>query len=130
MNLARRSLVLGSLTLVAACGGGRDETPTAPSPGPGSAVTITIGADGVTTPRTVTISPGSRVSFVNNHNRAHDISSDPHPDHTDCPEIDQIGVLQPGQTALTGNLTVTRTCGFHDHNIPTDRNLQGTIRIQ
>ncbi len=130
MNRLPLHLVLGLLTLIAACGGG-DDTPTAPSPGTGtSAATLTIGANGVTTPNAVTIAPGSRVTFVNNHNRAHDISSDPHPDHTDCPEIDQIGVLQPGQTALTGNLTVTRTCGFHDHNIPTDRNLQGTIRIQ
>lgn len=58
------------------------------------------------------------------------MSSDPHPTHTDCPEINQVGFLTAGQTKQTGNLTTARTCGFHDHNRPTDASLQGTITIQ
>jgi plastocyanin len=127
-------------TTAVACGGG--DSPTSPSTGGGSTgggttggggtatSTITIGADGRVSPSTVTVSPGSRVTFVNNHNAPHDMSSDPHPEHTDCPEIDQVGFLNPGQSRQTGNLNTVRSCGFHDHNRPGDTGLQGRIVIQ
>jgi plastocyanin len=81
-------------------------------------------------PRTVTISVGSRVTFVNNDTRVHDMASDPHPDHTACPAINDVGFLQPGQSRTTGNLNTPRSCGFHDHNQPSATSLQGTIVIQ
>jgi plastocyanin len=123
-----------ALIAAAACGGGSSNsgggggTPTAPTPTPTTA-TITITASGVS-PRTVTISAGSRVTFVNNDTRAHDMASDPHPSHTACPEINDVGFLQPGQSRTTGNLNTARTCGFHDHNRDTDTSLQGSIVIQ
>jgi hypothetical protein len=58
------------------------------------------------------------------------MSSDPHPGHTDCPAINQAGFLSAGQSRLTGNLNTVRTCGFHDHDQPTNTSLQGTIVIQ
>jgi hypothetical protein len=58
------------------------------------------------------------------------MTSDPHPDHTDCPEINQVGTLTRGQTRETGNLVVTRTCGFHDHDDDRNTNLQGRIVIR
>jgi len=70
------------------------------------------------------------VTFTNNDSRPHDMESDPHPEHTDCPEINQAGFLTPGQTRLTGNLNTVRRCGFHDHGEAENRNLQGTIIIQ
>jgi len=57
------------------------------------------------------------------------MNSDPHPEHTDCPAINQVGFLQPNQTKQTGALNVVRSCGFHDHNQPTTTALQGTIVI-
>ena len=127
-----------ALITAAACGGGGYSngdgggTPTTPSPSPtpapGSA-TITITSSGVS-PRTVTISVGSSVTFVNNDTRAHDMASDPHPVHTECPAINAVGFLQPGQSRATGTLNTARTCGFHDHNRDTDTSLQGTIVIQ
>jgi plastocyanin len=122
----------------ASCGGG--DSPSSPSPAPtpaptptptpgGSTATITITSAGVS-PRSVTIAVGGRVNFVNNDTRVHDMSSNPHPEHTDCPAINQAGFLQPGQSRETGNLTTPRTCGFHDHNRDTDTTLQGTIVIQ
>ena len=60
--------------------------------------TITIGTDGRVSPASVTIAPGGRVTIVNNHTRPHDMSSDPHPEHTQCPEINQIGFLTSGQS--------------------------------
>jgi len=40
-----------------------------------------------------------------------------------------VGFIVPGQTKLTGNLNVVRTCGFHDHNQPDVTRLQGSIVI-
>jgi plastocyanin len=123
------------------CGGGND-SPSSPSPAPspsptptptptpgGSTPTITITSAGVS-PRSVTIAVGGRVNFVNNDTRPHDMSSNPHPEHTDCPAMNQAGFLQPGQSRETGNFTTARTCGFHDHNRDTDTTLQGSIVIQ
>jgi plastocyanin len=78
----------------------------------------------------VTIAAGGRVTFVNNDSRAHDMESDPHPDHTDCPAINDVGFLSPGQTKVTNTLTAVRRCGFHDHNQPDTASLRGPIVIQ
>jgi plastocyanin len=124
----RRVLLLLSLAAVS-CGGG--STPSAPNPAPSpSGPTITISSSGVVSPRELAVSPGARVLFVNNDSRRHDMGSDPHPEHTDCPEINQVGVLNPGQSRETGNLVAVRTCGFHDHDNPNNANLQGRIVIR
>ena len=119
----------------AACGGSSPTTPTPPTTAPpagGNAqtATITIGADGRVTPASVTIAPGGRVTFINNHNLPHDMSSDPHPEHTDCPPMAQVGFLTPGQQRTSGNFNTARTCGFHDHDRPEITALQGRIIIQ
>ena len=101
----------------------------APAPAPSGGTTITITSSGVS-PRVLTVSAGTRVTFVNNDTAVHDMNSDPHPEHTDCPEINQVGFLTAGQTKLTGNLTRARTCAYHDHNRPNVQNLQGSIVIQ
>jgi len=111
---------------LASCGG---SSPSAPPPPP-SGPTITISSSGVVTPKELTVSPGSRVVFINNDTRRHDMASDPHPDHMDCPEINQVGVLNAGQSDETGNLNEVRTCGFHDHDNPLNTNLQGQIVIR
>ena len=122
-----------------ACGGGGSTpaapttptSPTNPPTGPNpSTATITIGADGRVSPSSVTIAPGGRVTMVNNHNQPHDMSSDPHPEHTQCPEMNQIGFLSAGQSRTSGNFNTARTCGFHDHNLPDNTGLQGRVIIQ
>jgi plastocyanin len=129
--IAASSIVLLAF-FVSACGG--DDGPTAPSGGGGGgntgavAATITITASGAS-PRDVTVAPGSRVTFVNNDTRPHDMASDPHPEHTNCTEI-TVGFLQPSQSATTQNLNRVRQCPYHDHNQPDVVSLQGTIRIQ
>jgi plastocyanin len=123
---------------VMACGGGGGSTPTTPttptSPTnpttPTATATITIGTDGRVSPSSVTITPGGRVTMINNHSRPHDMSSDPHPEHTQCPEINQIGFLSTGQSRTSGNFNTARTCGFHDHNEENNTALQGRIIIQ
>jgi hypothetical protein len=76
------------------------------------------------------VPPGTRVTFVNNDTRVHEMNSNPHPEHTDCPEINQIDLITVGQTKLTGNLNTVRTCGFHDHLNPFADNLMGSIVIR
>jgi plastocyanin len=119
---------------VTACGGSSNGSPTSPSPsgsGPGpSGATITIGANGAVSPAQVTIAVGQSVTFVNNDSRAHEMESDPHPIHTDCPSMNAVGNLTAGQTKLTNAFTTARTCGFHDHNNPDSTALQGRIVIQ
>jgi plastocyanin len=128
-----RFLVAASLGAVVACGGG-NSNPMTPglgtgSPGP-SGATITISAGGVVSPSAVTINSGESVTFVNNHSQSHQIASNPHPAHTDCPAINALDTINGGQTKLTNALTTSRTCGFHDHNDPSNGSLQGTITIR
>ena len=82
-------------------------------------------------PKNIIVARGSQVTFINNDNQAHNMTSDPHPDHTDCPEINQVGFLSGGQSRQTGNMVTNRTvCGFHDHDLPDVAGLQGSITIQ
>jgi plastocyanin len=126
--------ISGGLALALACGG----SSTAPSPTPGGGgggggavgATITINANGVLTPSTVTINSGERVAFVNNHNRPHQMSSDPHPNHTDCPPINSLPTLGAGQSGQTNALTTARTCGIHDHLDDRNTSLLGSIVIR
>ena len=132
-SVVKQAVLAGVLAAGVACGGSSNN-PNNPGGGGGSAgtsgATITISNAGVVSPSAVTINPGESVTFVNNDTRSHEIASNPHPAHTDCPAINALGVLQAGQTRLTNALTTSRTCGFHDHNDDTNRNLQGTITIR
>jgi plastocyanin len=118
-----------ALSVCAACGGesGALTPPATPSPNP---YTITISGSGIVGPKELTVPPGSRVLFVNSHSSRHDVTSDPHPDHLDCPELNQVGVLNAGQSRESGNLVDVRTCGYHDHDDPNNVNLRGSITIR
>ena len=125
---------LAAACLAAGCGG----SSTGPSSSGGNnsggsggsttTTTITLTSSGAS-PRDITVSAGSRVTFVNNDSQPHDMNSNPHPEHTDCPALN-IGFIAAGAQGITLNLTTARTCGFHDHNQPSNTNFQGTIRIQ
>lgn len=83
-------------------------------------------------PKQLPVSPGTRVQFVNNDTAIpfHEMNSDPHPEHTDCPAINDVGFIVPRQTKETGNLNTVRTCGYHDHNRDSDTRWQGQIIIR
>lgn len=135
ISIAFAAAVFVAVTALACGGGGSTPTtPTTPTPPPSggnpTTATITIGTDGRVSPAQVTIAVGGRVTFINNHNVPHDMQSDPHPEHTDCSQLAQIGFLTAGQQRTSGNFTAARTCGFHDHNRDTDTGLQGRIIIQ
>jgi plastocyanin len=120
-----------------ACGGsGSSSSPSNPSTGGGTtcialstSTTITI-SNNTVCPQNITVPRGTQVTFVNQDSVAHEMNSDPHPEHTDCPEINSVGHLEFGQSRQTGNLNTVRRCGFHDHLRDQVAGLKGSITIQ
>jgi plastocyanin len=124
-GLRRRGLVVAGLGFaLLACGG--SPNPGSPSPPSSNATVVTIGLNGVS-PKDVQIALGGRVRFVNSDTQPHNVGSDPHPEHGDCPDINQVGYLLPGQSRETGNFVQARACGFHDHDNPLVASLKGSI---
>jgi len=128
-------LVAAVLSLSIACGdsddggGGSPTTPSGSGPG-ATGATITVGANGAISPGSVSISVGQSVTFVNSDSRSHELASDPHPSHTNCPSVNALGTLAAGQTKLTNAFAGAGTCTFHDHNDPNNASLKGTITIR
>ena len=125
--LARTALLCLAALTASACGGS-----SSPGPGPSPSTnpyTVTITSAGVS-PKELTVPPGTRVLFVNNDSRRHNMTSDQHPDHQDCLEINQVGLLNAGASRETGNLVAARTCGYHDHDDFANANLKGRIVIR
>ncbi len=140
-SLAVLTLTIAASLTVASCGGG--SSPSAPSPTPspapaptptpapapsGGTATITITAAGVS-PKDLVVARGTRVTFVNSDGVGHDMNSDPHPAHTSCTDMN-VGFVASAQSQQTDVLNIARTCGYHDHNQPSNVSLQGTIRIE
>jgi len=127
------ALVLAVTASAAACGGsdGGGSTPTSPTlvNPPVATTTVTINSGGTLTPNNIIVAVGSRVTMVNSDSRSHDMNSNPHPAHTDCPAINW-GNVQPGQSVVSAALTTARTCGYHDHSQPDNGALKGAIQIQ
>lgn len=126
MPIVRRLISIGALVVLSACGGG--SAPTTPPP-PSNPYVFTITTTGIT-PKELTVPQGTRVLFVNNDNRRRNMTSDPHPEHDICPEINNVGLLNQGQMRETGNLVIVRTCGFHDHDDPDNVNVRGRIVVR
>ena len=130
-----RGLTLAAVVQLAACGGsststGSSNPPTTPN------TTLTLGLPTVTitaagvSPKQLEIAVGGRVAFTNNDSIPHEMASDPHPTHENCPPINEVSALPAGQSRQTGVFTVARTCGYHDHGQSTNPSLQGTIVIR
>ena len=109
------------VALISAC----RSAPDAPS----AAASITIDAAGVS-PKELRIKAWSYVTFVNNDTRPHTVLSDPVDVHTGCPQLNRVGVLQPGESRDTGTLNLPGICGFHDHTNQADAALKGRIIVE
>jgi plastocyanin len=107
----------------------KSSSPTEPTTGGTSASTgsITMTSAGVS-PKTQTVGFGAMVTITNKDSAPHEFASDPHPIHTDCPELNA-PVLQPGQSFTATMASKVETCGFHDHLNPTNAAFQGTIFV-
>ncbi len=97
--------------MIAACGG--SSNPMSPSSS-GTVPTVTVTGSGVS-PQEVRITVGGRVRFVNDDTVNRQINSNPFPAHGDCPPINAVDVLTPGQSKTTDVLSLAGTCGFHEH---------------
>src|SRR5687768_14317110 len=112
MTTVQRASLTGLTGLCAAalaCGKS-NTTPTPPVP----TNVITITAIGVS-PKNIVVPLGGQITFTNNDSRTHDMQSDPHPEHNDCPELAQVGFLRVGESRTSGNLNAPRTCTYHDN---------------
>jgi plastocyanin len=126
--------VLSIAALAAACGGGSSTpppvtgNPITPTVVAGSiGATITLSASGVS-PADVRIEPTQRVRFVNSDSRPHQINTNPHNFHTDCPPNNTI-IINPGQTVDTAIFSDVKPCGYHDHLLPETQSYWGLIRV-
>jgi len=120
------------LAVAAACGSSSSTTPAGPSGGctPSTSANTLVIQNNTICPATLTVARGTQITILNSDSRTHEMDSDPHPEHTDCPELNQIGFLNPGQSRQSGNLNTARKCGMHDHASPDTTSLKATITIQ
>jgi hypothetical protein len=131
-----RNLIIGggaALVLAAALScGGDDSSPGGPSGActPSTSPATLVIQNNSICPQSIGIARGGQLTIINQDSRTHEMTSDPHPSHTDCPELNQIGTLNTGQQRQSGNLTTARTCGMHDHTDPDRASLRATITIQ
>jgi hypothetical protein len=119
------------LTAAPSCGGD-DSSPGGPSGSctPSTNPQTLVVMNNAICPQSITVTRGTQLTIINQDSRSHDMTSDPHPSHTDCPELNQIGFLNTNQTRQSGNLNTARTCGMHDHSDPDRASLKATITIQ
>jgi plastocyanin len=89
-----------------------------------SVTTITYSDNGFS-PSTITIKAGSTVEVKNTSSRSVELSSDPHPQHTDNPELN-MGTLGSGKSK-TITVSNAGTWGYHNH---LDSSETGTIIVQ
>jgi hypothetical protein len=69
------------------------------------------------------------VTVTNNDGAAHRLEPAPELGYGGCAEIEQLGTLEPGQSA---KVTIERRaviCAFHDSAAPTNRSFQGFIVV-
>jgi len=119
-------------------GGGGGSYSSAPTTSTGGTTTTTTTGNAAAivrisgagaSPRDVRVEVGQQVMFVNDDSRSHEMLSDPHPLHTGCPEINDVGELAPGQSRMTAIFRASRNCGFHDNRQDTNAALRGTIVV-
>lgn len=123
------SIVAASVAIGCGGGGGGAATPTTPGTNLQDTIgaTIRINANGLV-PADVSILPGQRVRFINDDTRPHQIQTNPHLFHTDCP-ANNIAILNPGQSVETGQFVESKGCGFHNHLLPDQQTYWGVIRV-
>ena len=93
-------------------------------------ITISVTATGFK-PKESEIALGGHARFENIDDRLHSIASNPLISHADCPPINEVGILVPGQSKLTSAFTEAKTCGYHDTaSEGTGQLLMGTITVR
>jgi plastocyanin len=119
---------LAAIAFMIGCSYNSPSAPDNATPGPEGA-TISITANGLS-PNSVTIAAGQSVTFVNTDSAPHEIASTPVPTYDDCPALNRVGRLDPGQRMQSGALSTGQSCGFLDLLRTGDARWQGTISVR
>lgn len=88
------------------------------------AATLTYSKDGFS-PTEVAVKANETIKIVNQSSSTLDFSSDPHPTHTNNPELN-VGDIAPGESA-TFTVSKAGTWGFHNHYSP---NHHGSVVVE
>jgi len=89
-----------------------------------SVATITYSDSGFS-PSTITVKSGDTITLKNTSSQSMQFDSDPHPIHTNDPELN-VGAVGPGQSATVKAVT-KGTHGYHNHLNPGQT---GTIVVE
>ena len=120
-----------ALALAAALSCGKSSTGPSGTCTPSASPNTLVIQNNALCPSTITVARGGQLTIINqDSSQTHNMTSDPHPAHTDCQELNQIGFLNPNQSRTSGNLNTARRCGMHDHDNPDSAALKATITIQ
>ncbi len=89
-----------------------------------AAVSVALTATGYAPP-SVTVKVGQVVTWTNTSGSSATVSSDPHPTHTDLPELDSPTLGNGDSYSFT--FTKVGTWGYHNH---LDPSVEGTVIVQ
>jgi plastocyanin len=123
------AIAVAGAAVAAACGGGGNTPPTTPGGVVSGSIgaTVTLTANGAS-PLDVRIETGQRVRFVNTDTRPHQLQTNPHNLHTDCPS-NNVKILNPGESVDSAIFGDAKTCGYHDHLLPDEQRFWGVVRV-
>ena len=119
-----------ALAAALSCGGSSSTGPSSGGCTPSANPNTLVVMNNAICPQAITVNRGTQLTITNQDSQTHEMTSDPHPEHTDCVELNQIGFLNPGQSRASGNLNTAKRCGMHDHGNPNSAALKATITIQ
>jgi hypothetical protein len=127
---------VGALTACTASAPSAISSATAPDQDPGpppdipttEGAILTLSSSGVS-PKQVRVFQGSRVTFLNQDSTNHEIQSNPLHLHTDCPALNGVGFIVPGQSRTSDPFPVAQPCGFHDHTREGNVAFYGTVFV-
>lgn len=130
---ASASILAVALGIAAGCGTQIDSGPKTvslldPSQVIASDPSITISTSGVN-PQTLHVDSPVTVRFTNNDTVAHTLEPAPELKLDNCPEFNQLGTLEPGQSGSATFKTTVVICAFHDAANPTNRAFQGLVVV-
>lgn len=126
-SVSRSAVGISILIATTSCDPVGDLDLTGPSSSPTTA-TVEIRSTGFN-PTFVVIAPGGRITFRNRDDASHQVVSDPHPDHTNCPALNG-PLLAPGSTFVATMPGEDRTsCSFHDDQRLDQQGFRGSISV-
>lgn len=93
----------------------QDTSPTIGGESQQAVTTITYSTEGFS-PLTLTVNKGTAITIKNSSSSPLQFNSDPHPSHTNNPELN-VGTIDAGQSK-TFTVSTTGTWGYHNHLNP------------